>query len=391
MGDIARIKTTSCKIGGPDEPIVEKTTFGWTIMGPGEMETNALYFAKTSQEDYRRLYSLDLLGLEDRFEGDQSVVHEEFKEQLERKPDRTYSTGLLWKEGHQQLPDNTTNARARLNGLLRKLQSQPEVLKQYHDIIQEQIKQGIVEYAHEEPTGKHTFYMPHRPVIRELAGTTKMRIVYDASARENHQSPSLNGCLHVGPPLQALLHDVLVRNHLKPIALTADVKQAFHPTWIDPKDRDAFRFYWISDLDEKSLVILRLTRVPFGSGPSPFILGATLGEHLKNSEEKHPETVAELKKNVYVDDVMSGGENEDQLRKFKDEAIALFREEGFTLHQWHSTIKNLEDQSLQDEYQTYAEEAVGRKPMESKLLGLHWNVSNDTLAVSFEDRKKTTS
>ena len=204
------------------------------------METNALYFAKTSQEDYHQLYSLDVLGLEDRFEGDQSVVHEEFKEQLQRKPDRTYSTGLPWKEGHPQLPDNATNAGAHLNGLVRKLQSQPEVLKQYHDIIQEQIKQGIVEYAPEELTGKHTFYMPHKPVIGELPETTKMRVVYDASARENYRSPSLNDSLHVGPPLQPLLHDVLVRNCLKPIALTADVKQAFHQIWIDPKDRDAF-------------------------------------------------------------------------------------------------------------------------------------------------------
>ena len=243
VGDIARIKTTSCKTGGPDEPIAGKITFGWTIMGPGEIETNALYFIKTSQEDYRQLYSLDVLGLEIRFEGDQSVVHEQFKEQLERKPDGTYSTGLPWKEGHPQLPDNATNARARLNGLLRKLKSQPEVLNQYHDIIQEQIKQGIVEYAPEEPTGKHTFYMPHKPVRRELAGTTKMRIVYDASARENHKSPSLNDYLHVGPPLQPLLHDVLVRNRFKPIALTAYVKQAFHQIWIDPKDKDAFRFY----------------------------------------------------------------------------------------------------------------------------------------------------
>ena len=139
--------------------------------------------------------------------------------------------------------------------------------------------------------------MPHSPVIRELAETVKMRIVYDASARENHQSPSLNDYLHVGPPLQPLLHDVLVRNRLKSIALTANVKQAFHQILIDPKDRDAFRFFWISDLDEKSLVILRLTRVPFGSGPNPFIVGATLGEHLKTLKRDTQEhAVTDLKK-----------------------------------------------------------------------------------------------
>ena len=141
-------------------------------------------------------------------------------------------------------------------------------------------------------------------------------------------------------------------------------------------------------MDEKSLVILRLLRVPFGRGPSPFILGATLGEYFKNCEEKYPETVVELKKNVYVDDVISGGENEDQLRKFKEEAMALFKEAGFTLHKWHSTMKTLEDQSQQDGYETYAKETLGTKPMESKLLGLYWNKSNDTLAVNFEDCKK---
>ena len=37
-------------------------------MGPGEMNTDALYFANTSQEGCYQLYSLDALGLEDRFD-----------------------------------------------------------------------------------------------------------------------------------------------------------------------------------------------------------------------------------------------------------------------------------------------------------------------------------
>ena len=184
--------------------------------------------------------------------------------------------------------------KARLGGLLRKLKGKPEVLKQYHGIIQEQINQVIVEYAPDEPEGDHVFYMPHKPVIRELAETTKMRIVYDASARENQKSPSLNDCRHVGPPLQPLLHDVHLRNRLKPIALTADVKQAFHQIWIDKKDRDAFHFYWISDLDTQRIITLRLTRAPFGSAPSPFILGGTLGEHFDSQQKEYPETIAEL-------------------------------------------------------------------------------------------------
>ena len=36
------------------------------------------------------------------------------------------------------------------------------------------------------------FYMPHKPVVRQAAESTKVRVVYDASARANSSSPSLN-------------------------------------------------------------------------------------------------------------------------------------------------------------------------------------------------------
>ena len=48
------------------------------------------YFTSTSQDYYQQLYSLDVLGLEDTDEGDQRMIHQEFKEQLLRKSDGTY-------------------------------------------------------------------------------------------------------------------------------------------------------------------------------------------------------------------------------------------------------------------------------------------------------------
>ena len=69
--------------------------------------------------------------------------------------------------------------------------------------------------------------MPHRSVIKTAAETTKMRIVFDASAKESKSHLSLNDCLHTGPALQPLLQDILIRNCLKPVALLGDVRQAF--------------------------------------------------------------------------------------------------------------------------------------------------------------------
>ena len=52
--------------------------------------------------------------------------------------------------------------------------------------------------------------MPHHPVIRKEQSTTKVRIVYDGSAKFN-DSVSLNDCLQTGPNLIPKLFDVLIR------------------------------------------------------------------------------------------------------------------------------------------------------------------------------------
>eukprot|EP00794_Sanderia_malayensis_P002764 gene2764-biopygen2282 len=68
--DFAKIKTpTKPRIGRPEEPIAELTNFGWTIMSPGHepVSTNAL-LTRTKEVDFEKLWSLDVLGLEDKAE-----------------------------------------------------------------------------------------------------------------------------------------------------------------------------------------------------------------------------------------------------------------------------------------------------------------------------------
>ena len=65
-------------------------------------------------------------------------------------------------------------------------------------IIQTQIEQGIVEVVKEDGVSSGTVhYLPHHAVVRHDKDTTKVIVVYDASAKSN--GPSLNDCLHVGP------------------------------------------------------------------------------------------------------------------------------------------------------------------------------------------------
>ena len=59
----------------------------------------------------------------------------------------------------------------------------PEILEEYNSIIKQQLEEGIIEPVPERPTGKRITYIPHQPVVSEEAATTKVRVVYDASAK----------------------------------------------------------------------------------------------------------------------------------------------------------------------------------------------------------------
>ena len=171
---------------------------------------------------------------------------------------------------------------------MKKLQKVPSHLDEYDKIIQNQLKEGIVERVSDEIQGKRECYLLHKAVIRETAQSTKMHIVFDASAKANQRGPSLNDCLENGPPLQNLLWSVVVQNCIKPVALCGDIKQAFLQVRIREADRDALRFQWIRDKDSPQVETLRFTRALSGLVQSPFLLAGTLKQHLETLRTEYP-------------------------------------------------------------------------------------------------------
>lgn len=137
----------------------------------------------------------------------------------------------------------------------------------YSEIIEAQMAEGIVEVASQDPQGVE-FYIHHKPVERENAESTKVRIVYDASTKANSEAPSLNQCLNPRLPLQNDLWNILVRMRSPLyIALSGDIKQAFLQVRIKETDRDA-----LPDAS-RQVETLRFTRALFGLTSSPFLLG----------------------------------------------------------------------------------------------------------------------
>ena len=170
-----------------------------------------------------------------------------------------------------------------------------------------------------------------------------MHAINNASARENSGSASLNDCLETGPALQNSLWEILIRNRMKPIAVTGDIKQAFLQIRIREDDRDALRFHWISDKKTKEVVTFRFTRALFGLVQSPFLLGGTIETHLENKKEDCAQIVEEITDDIYVDDLVSGANTVEEAKQLKEDAKEIFKDAGFQLHKWHSNTPTIED------------------------------------------------
>ena len=128
------------RIDKSGEPVGELTSFGWTFMSPGNVrQLENTYFTKNSSTDYEQLCNFNVLGLGANPEDEYQPVHEDFKEQLIRSPDRWYETWLLWKSNHAALHNNKNGSIARLSSLVSRLKHKPELLEEYDNIIQDQL------------------------------------------------------------------------------------------------------------------------------------------------------------------------------------------------------------------------------------------------------------
>jgi len=140
------------------------------------------------------------------------------------------------------LADNYQLCLKRLQGLMRPLHHDKDLLKKYNSIIENQLQQGIVEVVEPLQEFERIHYLPHHPVVRRDKNTTKVRVVYDASAKGD-EGQSLNSCLYTGPKFDQKILDILLRFRCYKVTLTADIEKAFIMVSVAENDRDVLRFF----------------------------------------------------------------------------------------------------------------------------------------------------
>ena len=140
----------------------------------------------------------------------------------------------------------------------------------------------------EDSIDKKMHYLPHHAVIRHDRDTTKVRVVYDASARSS--GPSLNDCLYTGPKFNQTIPDILLRFRTHRVALTADIEKAF---LMISKTEMSSTSCGLRMFHRKNPSFLFM-RVVFGVSSSPFLLNTTIKHHMESFTSSHPKLVKDL-------------------------------------------------------------------------------------------------
>lgn len=256
-----------------------------------------------------------------------------------------YEVGLPWTRDAHDLPSHLNMCLNRTKALQNRLLKDIGVLREYDLIIKEQLKKGIVERILDaEIHNNRTHYMPHLPVVRADRSTTKVRVVYDGSARSKESKLTLNDHLQKGPNLIPKLFDVLIRFRNHPVAVTADIEKAFLMIGIEKSDRDMLRFLWFLDPFNihSEMIHLRFTRLVFGLRPSPAILGEVIRQHCHQFEKEHPKVVQLMNHSLYVDDLISGEETVESAYKLYQVAKRIMAKGDSTLENGNPTLRNYE-------------------------------------------------
>ena len=359
-------------IPGPYEELVaQDTVFGFMLSGNTDPESRAGPSVNSqllciSKEEVESFWSLETVGIST----EEDEVHPQVASLQASlvKSDGRYELPLPWKPGkREQLRNNENMVKKRQLSMSKRVS--PDVKRQVDDIFRGYEETGVIEEVIDVETPRNpVYYMPHRAVLKPEAVSTKVRPVFNASAK-SYNGLSLNDCMETGPNLLANLTEVLIRFRRYKIALVADIEKAFYQISVALEDRDVHRFFW--ELEGK-LRVMRFCRLPFGNTASPFLLIGTLQQHVKALPVTH--ATQELVQNMYMDNLLTGADTASEVIELIRESSSIMEQAGMNLRQFASNDTDVgsllavefSDKSLSDD--------------QIPMLGMKWLTESDVFS-----------
>ncbi|XP_008182367.1 uncharacterized protein LOC103309231 [Acyrthosiphon pisum] len=372
------------KLKTKDGPYLQNTLFGWVVVGKTSTQLSTTKLNScllTTQNQYQLLdnkielfWKMEELSSKHNFTDEEKSCITHFNENLAQNEDGRFIVKLPFKENCHQLGNSYTSALRRFLSLEKRLIKNPELYMKYIMFMSEYENLNHMERVYDAGSDKQLidsakyFYLPHSYVINERSRTTKLRVVFDGSAKTS-SGVSLNDTLMNGPKIQPDLLDIVVRFRTHKYAFSADITKMYRQVLVHEDHRDYQRVLWRSDPNDE-VKVYRLCTVTYGLAPAGFLAISCinhLGDKTTNMKLKEI-----IKNDFCVDDCLTGADSLLEAIEVRNELISIMRGGGFELSKWTTNHTDLLPNHNKNEMTTVP---MDRESV--KTLGLYWEPKSD--------------
>ncbi|XP_059221391.1 uncharacterized protein LOC131996003 [Stomoxys calcitrans] len=369
------------------------TVFGWVLSGP--MQTERIFSFSTNvvesedikiSELLRKFWEQEEVPMAPPLCEEDQFCEEFYSKTTTRSPDGRYIVRLPFKAEFSDslsLGSSRFLALAQYNRMETKLSDDPELNTEYNSVLSEYLSLGHAEETSSQEIncyGKYnSFYLPHHAVIRPEHKSTKVRVVFNAS-RKSKSGYSLNDVLHTGPTLQTDLTSVILGWRRYRYVFCGDIQKMYRQIWLHPIDRAYQRILFRPD-PTGPVKDFELKTVTFGLNCAPFLAIRTLLKLAADSENKFPNVAETLRKETYVDDILSGGFSIEDTIQAQGDIISVLAQAGFPLVKLTANdpqlLANLPPESLYNsDFLRFHDSST------TKTLGIKWNALTDSFSYT---------
>ncbi|XP_075157744.1 uncharacterized protein LOC142231011 [Haematobia irritans] len=371
--------------------ILQKTQLGWVVSGGGSSLSKSYSLAAAGKTHLNMTNENleDILKsfweVEHNFEKsskqsiDDIFCEEHFKKNTSRLKSGAYSVVLPKNQNFNELGESYNRALKRFMNLENKLKKMPQTKEKYIAFMNEYAQLEHMSPIVSMPKSTKTYFLPHHCVHKEDSTTTKLRVVFDGSAKTT-TGLSLNDTLHSGPTIQSKLFDILIRFRFFKIALGGDICKMYRCVYVAHPDDYLQCILWRND-PQNEIKIYKLNTVTYGTKPAAFLAIRTMHQLSIDEEDSFPLGAEIVRRDFYVEDLISGGNSVAEVNEIRKQVSHLLQKGNFQIRKWCSNDCSVLDEVPLADRETFLEFHDGTDI--TKTLGLVWNPDLDNFVFTF--------